>query len=413
MLTPPTTAKKPTERVHHGDVYIDEYEWLREKDDPAVLAHLHEENAYTNARTEHLAVLREQIFEEIKGRTRETDLSVPVREGDWWYYTRTVEGKQYGIHCRAPIASPDDWEPPALDDQAQQHGLPGEQVLLDDNREAEGHEFYALGSFDVSADGTRLLYGVDTEGDERYTVRVRSLTGDGAVFADEIEGTGAGALFDQTGEHIFYTTVDDAWRPDTVWRHRVGQGPEGEEDVQVFNEPDERFWIGVGLTRSRRFLVIEAGSNITSETWLLRSDDPTGDFAVVWPRVEGVEYDVEHAVVGGHDRLLIVHNDGAVNFELVSVAADHPQGPRRVQLPHDPAVRLEGVDAFRDFVSVEYRREGMPRVAVAKVPPSGLPADATPDDTLHELPFDEALFSVGVGSNPAWEQPTLRIGYSS
>lgn len=143
MLTPPTTAKKPTERLQHGDVYIDEYEWLRDKDDPAVLAHLHEENAYTNARTEHLSLLREQIFEEIKGRTRETDLSVPVREGDWWYYTRTVEGKQYGIHCRAPIASPDDWEPPALDDAAQVSGLPGEQILLDDNVEAEGHDFYA------------------------------------------------------------------------------------------------------------------------------------------------------------------------------------------------------------------------------------------------------------------------------
>ena len=203
MLTPPVAPKKPTERSHHGDTVIDDYEWLRDKEDPAVIAHLAEENAYTNARTEHLAVLREQIFDEIKTRTRETDLSVPVREGDWWYYTRTVEGKQYGIHCRAPIAGADDWEPPALDEHAQQHGLPGEQVLLDDNAEAEGHEFYALGSFDVSADGTRLLYAVDTEGDERYTIRVRSLAGDGAGYPDEIAGTAAGALFDPSGEHIF------------------------------------------------------------------------------------------------------------------------------------------------------------------------------------------------------------------
>src|SRR6478752_2325456 len=262
MLTPPTTAKKPTERVHHGDVYIDEYEWLREKDDPAVLAHLHEENAYTNARTEHLAVLREQIFEEIKGRTRETDLSVPVREGDWWYYTRTVEGKQYGIHCRAPIASADDWVPPELDEEAQRSGLPGEQVLLDDNAEAEGHDFYSLGSFDVSADGTRLLWAVDTEGDERYTIRIRSLVDDGAEFPDEITGTSAGALFDQTGAFVFYTTVDDAWRPDTVWRHPVGVGPANGDDAStdtlVFHEPDERYFVGVGLTRSRRFLMIEA-----------------------------------------------------------------------------------------------------------------------------------------------------------
>jgi oligopeptidase B len=152
---------------------------------------------------------------------------------------------------------------------------------------------------------------------------------------------------------------------------------------------------------------------VTSETWLLDADDPAGEFRVVWPRKDGVEYDVEHVVAGGKDRLLVVHNDGAVNFELVSVAASDPQGAARMLLPHDPAVRLEGVDAFRDFVAVEYRREGLPRVAIAKVPPAGLPADATPDDTLHELSFDEALFSVGVGSNPDWEQPTLRIGYSS
>ncbi|WP_295126756.1 S9 family peptidase [uncultured Leifsonia sp.] len=413
MLTPPITAKKPTERSHHGDVVIDDYEWLRDKDDPAVIAHLHEENAYTNARTEKLGVLREQIFDEIKNRTRETDLSVPTREGDWWYYTRTVEGRQYGIHCRAPIDGPDDWDPPALDEEAQQHGLPGEQVLLDDNAEAEGHDFYALGSFDVSADGSRLLFAVDTEGDERYTIRVRSLAGDGATFPDEIAGTGAGAFFDPSGEYIFYTTVDDAWRPDTVWRHRVGQGPDGESDVQVFHEPDERYWVGAGLTRSRRFLIVEVGSNITSESWLLDASDPTGEFTVVWPRTEGVEYDVEHAVAGGRDRLLIVHNDGAVNFELVSVAADDPQGPRRTLLAHNPAVRIEGVDAFRDFVALEYRREGMTRLAVACLPQPGGDGATDADDTLHELQFDEELFTVGAGGNPEWTQPFLRLGYGS
>lgn len=415
MLIPPATPKRPTERRHHGDVVVDEYEWLRDREDPAVSAHLHEENAYTNARTEHLAVLREQIFDEIKGRTRESDLSVPTREGDWWYYTRTVEGKQYGIHCRAPIAGTDDWEPPALDETAQRSGLPGEQVLLDDNVEAEGHTFYALGSFDVSADGTRLLYAIDTEGDERYTIRVRSLNGGGG-FPDLIAGTGAGALFDQSGEYIFYTTVNDAWRPDTVWRHRVGEGRDGQPDATVFHEPDERYWIGVGMTRSRCFLVIEAGSNITSETWLLHSDDPTGEFSVVWPRKEGVEYDVEHAIVGNRDRLLIVHNDGAVNFELVSVAAEAPQGKRRMLLPHDPAIRLESVDAFRDFVALEYRRDGMTRIAIARAPdPAEFAAHphSEPDDILHELRFDEELFTVGVGSNPEWTQPHLRLGYTS
>ncbi|WP_448808095.1 S9 family peptidase [Agromyces bauzanensis] len=418
MPTPPNTEKRPTERVHHGDVVHDDYEWLRAKDDPEVIAHLHEENAYTKARTEHLTLLQEQLFEEIKNRTKETDLSVPTREGDWWYFTRTAEGKQYGIHCRAPIAASDDWEPPVLPEttgdeltDAAYGPLPGEQVLLDDNVEAEGHDFYALGSFDVTADGSTMLYAIDVDGDERYTLRLRTLDGSGRVYDDVIEGTAAGAVFDPSGRHLFYATVDESWRPDTIWRHEVGTATS--DDVPVFKEDDERFWLGVGLTRSRRFLVIEAGSNVTSETWLLDADDPTGEFRVVWPRKEGVEYDVDHIVAGGRDRLLIVHNDGAVNFELVSVAASDPQGPRRMLLPHNPAVRLEGVDAFRDFVAVEYRREGLPRVAVAKVPPAGIPADATPDDTLHELTFDEPLFSVGVGGNPAWEQPTIRIGTSS
>ncbi len=412
MHTPPVAAKKPTERVHHGDVYIDDYEWLRDKDDPAVLAHLHEENAYTNARTEHLSSLREQIFDEIKGRTLETDLSVPTREGDWWYYTRTVEGSQYGIHCRVPVAGADDWEPPVIDDTAKANGLPGEQILLDDNVEAEGHDFYSLGSFDISTDGTRLLFGVDTEGDERYTVRIRSLTDDGVLFPDRIDETAAGALFDPSGRYVFYTTVDDAWRSDTVWRHTVGAAPAPDgssADDRVFYESDEKYSVGVGLTRSRAFLVIESGSNITSESWLLPAGDPTDEFRVVWPRSEGVEYDVEHAVVAGVDRLLIVHNENAVNFELVSVPASDPQGHRRVLIPHNPQVRLEGVDAFRDFVAVEYRRDGLTRVAVAAVPTS----DRSGDDRLHELTFDEELFTVGAAGNPEWTQPTLRLGYGS
>jgi oligopeptidase B len=412
VLTPPETPKRPIQREHHGDVVVDDYEWLRAKDDPEVIAHLHAENAYTKARTEHLSLLTEQVYEEITRRTKETDLSVPTREGAWWYLTRTVEGKQYGIHCRVPAG--DDWEPPILPEttgdelvDAAYEALPGEQLLLDENVEAEGHEFFSLGSFDVSTDGSLLLYGVDVEGDERYTIRFRALDGSGREVDDVIEGTAAGAVFDPSGRYVFYATVDDAWRPDTIWRHELGTPTA--DDVQVFSEPDERFWLGVGLTRSRRFLVLEAGSSVTSETWLLDAADPTGEFRVVWPRKEGVEYDVEHVVAGGKDRLLIVHNDGAVNFELVSVAADDPQGPRRMLLPHNPAMRLEGVDAFRDFVALEYRRDGLPRVAIAKVPPQGLPADATPDDTLHELELDETLFAVGVSGNPDWEQPTLRI----
>ncbi|WP_120339760.1 S9 family peptidase [Cryobacterium soli] len=413
MNLPPLAAQKPTRRIHHNDVYVDNYEWLRDKEAPEVIAHLEAENAYTDARTAHLELLQEQIFEEIKDRTQETDLSVPVRRGQWWHYTRSVEGMEYGIHCRAPISGPDDWTPPvigpvagpagagaATDQAAQTPGLPGEQVLLDDNAEAADHEFYSLGSFDVSDDGTALLYAVDVEGDERYTVRIRTIA-TGENLADEIPNTSSGALFDPTGRYVFYTTVDDAWRPDTVWRHEVGTP--ADTDVTVFTEPDERFWVGVGRSRSNRYLMIEAGSSVTSETHLLDAADPTGEFTVVWPRRDDVEYDVEHAVIDGEDRLLIVHNDNAVNFELVSVAAGDPRGDKRVVLAHNDRIRLESVDAFRDFVVVEYRKDGLTQVAYATKRGGG----------LTELTFDEALYSVGIGSNPEWNQPTIRLGYTS
>jgi oligopeptidase B len=395
---PPIAPRIPLERTHHNDVVIDDYEWMRDKESPKLIAHLEAENAWTDAETADTAELREQLFEEIKNRTRETDLSVPVREGGWWYYTRTVEGQQYGIHCRAPIGDPADWTPPRVEPGG---SLDGEQVLLDDNVAAEGLDFYSLGSFDVTGDGGTLLYAVDTEGDERYTLRLRDLaTGDD--LGDEVHGTSAGAVFDASGRYVFYTTVDDAWRPDTVWRHAVGTP--SSDDVTVFHEPDERYWVGVGLTRSRRYLEIEVGSKITSEARILDAGDPTGEFTVVWPRREGVEYSIEHADIDGDDRLLVVHNDDAVDFEVADVAAADPEGERRVLVPHAVGTRIEGIDAFAGHLVLEYRREALPRVAVLRL---------GDDAGFVEIPFAEQLFSVGAGGNPDWDQPVVRLHYGS
>ncbi|MET0590457.1 MAG: S9 family peptidase [Naasia sp.] len=386
----------PLRREHHGDVVIDDYEWLREKEDPRVIAHLEAENAYTAAALEHLAPLRERIFEEIRSRVQESDLSVPVREGSWWYYSRSIEGAQYGVSCRVAVAGGDDWRPPVIEAGT---AVEGEQILLDSNVEAKGHDFFSLGSFDVSRDGTRLVWAADNVGDERYTLRIRDLAS-GDELPDVIEGTLPGAVLSPDGDFVFYTTPDEAWRPDTVWRHRIGTPRD--EDVAVFHEPDERFWVGVGTTRSQRFLVIEVGSKITSETRLLSADDPTGEFAVVWPRREGVEYEVAHTVADGSDQLLILHNDGAVNFELVRVSADAPLGDREVVIPHSESVRLEEVDTFAGFTAVSFRREGLTRL--------GLLRDA---GGIDEIDFDEPLFTVGVGSNPEWSQPTLRLHFGS
>ncbi|MCU1424785.1 MAG: oligopeptidase [Microbacteriaceae bacterium] len=402
-VEPPVAPRIPVKRSHHGDTVVDDYEWMREKTDPAVLAHLEAENAYTDDQTAHLAPLRATLFDEIKNRTRETDLSVPVREGAWWYYTRTVEGKQYGIHCRAPLAAASDWTPPVL--PGDQAALPGEQVLLDDNFEAANHDFYSLGSFDVTGDGTKLLFAVDSEGDERYRLRIRNLE-TGETLPDAIENTAGGATFDASGRFVFYTTVDDAWRPDTVWRHEVGTP--STDDVSVFHEPDERYWVAVGLTRSRRYLEIAVGSSVTSEAMLIDASDPTGEPTIVWPRREGIEYSVEHAVIDGQDRLLITHNDGAVDFEVTDVAADDPQGERRTLVPHRPGTRIESVDAFAGHLVLEYRREALPRIAVLRLE-NGTPRAAE----FTEIPFAETLFAVGAGGNPEWTQPVVRLHYGS
>lgn len=396
-LQPPVAPARPTTRSHHGDDVADAYEWLRAKDDAEVIAHLTAENAYTDERTAHLDGLRERIFQEIKGRTLETDLSVPSRHGAWWYYGRTVEGKQYGIQCRAPLASPDDWTPPDLSADAP---VAGEQVLLDGNVEAAGHEFFSLGSLEVSADGTRMLYGVDVEGDERYTLRIRDLAS-GTDLDDVVTGTAAGATFSPDGRHVVYTTVDDAWRPDTVWLHEVGT--DASSDAKLFHEPDERYWVGAGFTRSDRYLVIEMGSSITSEEFLVPADDLRAEPRVVWPRREGVEYSATHAVVGGEDVLYVLHNDGALDFELVRVAASDPQGEREVVLAHEPGRRLLDVSAFRDWGVVAYRRESLPRLGVL---------DYARGDVA-EIEFDEPLYSVGTAGNPEWAPPMIRLGYGS
>ncbi|WP_405372536.1 MULTISPECIES: S9 family peptidase [unclassified Microbacterium] len=396
-LCPPVADPRPSTRTHHGDAVEDRYEWLRAKEDADVLAHLEAENAYTDARTAHLEPLRARIFEEIKGRTLETDLSVPSRRGDWWYYGRTLEGQQYGIHCRAPISDPDDWTPPLLSPDAD---VPGEQVLLDGNVEAGEHEFFSLGSLDITTDGSRMLYAVDVSGDERYTIRVRDLT-TGEDLGDVIEKTFSGAVFSPDGRYIVYTTVDDAWRPDTVWLHEVGT--DAASDRVIFTEPDERYWVGAGFTRSDRFLVIGVGSSITSEEFLVDADDLTAQPRSVWPRRDGVEYSLTHAVVDGEDVLYILHNDGALDFELVRVAASDPTGERRVVLPHEPGRRLLDVSAYRDWAVTEYRRDGLARVAILDYS----------TDAVAEIDFDEELYDVGASGSSEWAPPVIRLAYAS
>ena len=393
----PVPKRVEARRVHHDDIFVDPYEWMRDKSDPEVIAHLEAENAHVEAQTAYQEPLRQQIFDEIKSRTKETDLSVPVRRGDWWYYGRSFEGKQYGVHCRCPVAGPDDWQPPVLDEHTD---IAGEQILLDENVEADGHDFFTLGASSVSPDGNELAYSVDVVGDERYTLRFKDLR-TGELYPDEISGIGLGVTWAADNTCVYYTTVDESWRPDTVWRHRLGATG---SDEQVFHEADERFWVAVGRTRSNAYILIAAGSSITSEVRFADASDPQASFTVVLPRREGVEYSVEHAVIDGQDRFLILHNDGAPNFTLVDAAVEDP-GAQTTLIAARDDVRLEGVDAFAHHIVVHYRREALPRLQLWPIDHGyGTPTEIT---------FDSELMASGLAGNPNWISPRLRIGATS
>jgi oligopeptidase B len=396
---PPQPKRVEVRREHHGDVFVDPYEWLRDKSSPETIEYLTAENRHTEELTEHLAPLRQQIFDEIKARTKETDLSVPTRRGNWWYYGRSFEGKQYSVQCRCPVGDPDDWRPPQFDEHTE---IPGEQVLLDENEEAEGHTFFALGAASVSIDGHTLAYSVDVVGDERYTLRFKDLR-TGEQHPDEIAGIGAGVTWAADNQTVYYVTVDDAWRPDTVWRYRLGSGAAAE---RVYHEPDERFWLGVGRTRSDAYILIAAGSAVTSEVRYGDAADPQAEFTTVLARREGVEYSLDHAVINGEQKFLIVHNDGAVNFTLVEAPVDDPTSQRTL-VEHRDDVRIDGVDAFANHVVVSYRREALPRIQVWPVDAGG--NYGRPE----EISFDSPLMSAGLGGNPNWDSPMMRVGATS
>ena len=384
--------------MHHGDEFVDPYEWMRDKSDPEVIAHLEAENAHVEAETAYQEPLRQKIFDEIKARTKETDLSVPLRRGDWWYYGRSFAGKQYGVHCRSPISGADDWDPPVFDEHT---AIPGEQIVLDENLEADGHDYFAVGAASVSPDGNILAYSVDVVGDERYTLRFKDLR-TGELYPDHIAGIAAGITWAIDSATVYYTTVDDSWRPDTVWRHRLGHTG---SDEQVFNEPDERFWVAVGRTRSNAYIVIAAGSAITSEVRVADAADPNAEFTTVLPRRDGVEYSVDHAVVDGQDRFLILHNDGAPNFTLVEAPVDNPTAARTLIAARED-VRLEGVDAFAGQLIVHYRREALPRLQLWPIEGQGY-------GEPREITFDSELMACGLGGNPNWDAPRLRVGATS
>ncbi len=403
---PPVAERRPVTTEAHGRSRTDDYDWLRAKDDPEVTAYLEAENAWTADRTDHLSDLRELLFDEIKARTKETDLSVPTRHHGWWYYGRSFEGREYGATCRVAAPDEDDWTPPvpAEDCGPDEPALPGEEVLLDHDALARDHAFYSLGGVSVSPDGTLLAYSTDTVGNERYVLEVKDLTA-GELRPDRIEGVLGGGVWSPDGLDLYYCTVDDSWRRDKVWRHRLGTAQS--DDELVFHETDERFWVGVGRSTSDRFLVIASGAKNTSECRFLDTQEPDAGWVVFHPRREGLEYGLEHAVVAGEDRFLVLHNGTGADFEIAGTPiVPTPPESWEPLVAHEDGVRLVDVSAYAGHLVVAQRSGGLTQLRILELGAAGVA-----DDYLVEFP--EELYTVHGGGGSQFDQPTVRVGYTS
>jgi oligopeptidase B len=409
-LPPPP---RPERRDHvverHGETVHDPWFWLRERDDPAVITHLEAENEHTRGWFAPLEELQERLFEEIRSRIHETDASAPVLvvpDGDaphaWLYYRRTVAGEQYARHCRRPapagVVDPRDL-PEELRRPVDPHDPPAdEQILLDENVEAEGHEFFQLGGLAMSPDHTRMAYLTDTAGGEVFTLRIRDLAS-GRDLDDVVEGVGYGLVWYADNQHLLYTVTDDAWRPHEIHRHRLGTP--ASDDELVHHEPDERFWLGIGRTRSRRLLVIMAGSKVTSEARILDAHDPQAPPRLVAEREHGVEYDLEDR---GDTLYLVTNADGSQDFKLVTAPLATPGREHwRDLVAHRPGVRLEAADVFEGHLVLSERTEARTQLRVAD-PETG---------EGEVLEMAEEVYASGLGPNPQAATRTLRFVYTS
>jgi oligopeptidase B len=386
---PPIAKRVPVERTRHGDTVVDEYAWLRDREDPDTLAYLEAENAFHQAELAHTEALQERLFQEIKGRIQETDLSVPVRRKGWWYYTKTEEGKQYPSHWRKRATDADTVHAPA-------EATP-EELLLDQEAEAGDSDFFAVGVLDVSPDTSLLAWSADFDGDEVYELRFRNLA-DGTELPDVVPGTHYGSAWAADNTTFFYVKPDETQRPYQLWRHVLGTS--ADDDVLVHQEDDERFFLGVGTSKDDRYLFLHLGSKVTDEVWFLPAVDPTGTFTVVQPREQDVEYGVEHH----SGRFFVVTNaDGAEDFKLASTSVDAPGRANWTDVvPHRPGVKLAGIDVFTDHLVLYERTEGTRRIRVRRL--------SDGDEHLIEQP--EAV-STASGGSAEFDTTVMRYGYTS
>ncbi|MFH1068912.1 MAG: S9 family peptidase [Candidatus Glassbacteria bacterium] len=378
---PPVARIEPKILETHGHRRVDDYYWLRERDNPEVMAYLEAENDYTDKMTAHTRALEDSLFEEIKGRIKQDDSSVPYLKDGYYYYSRFEKGREYALFCRK---------------KGSLEAL--EQVMLDANLLAEGHEFFSLGSRAVSSANDLLAFATDTVGRRLYTIGFKNLA-TGETLADEIPEVTGNMAWAEDNRTLFYTRQDPATlRWFQVWRHSLGTDPAA--DVLVYEEKDETFSCFVFKTKSKKFLMIGCDQTLSSEYRCLAADNPLGRFRILQPRQANHEYEVEH--FGGH--FYIRTNFQAQNFRLMRTPVDATgKGHWQEVIPHRQDVLLEDFEIFRDCLVAEERRNGLIELRV--MPWSGVGE--------HYIQFEEPAYVAYLGTNPEIDTDILRFGYSS
>jgi oligopeptidase B len=390
---PPMARREPVEHVLHGDRRVDHYAWLRQKENPEVIAYLEAENAYTDAILKPTEGLQERLYQEMLGRIQQTDLTVPYRLRGYLYFTRTEEGKQYAIHCRRREAE----------------GSP-EELLLDLNQLAAGHSFLALGSFDASDDNRFLAYSLDMTGYRQYVLHVKDLLS-GATLPEKIERV-TSAAWAGDNRTLFYTVEDETTkRSHRLYRHALGST---EPDLLLYEEADERFRMEVERSRSRDFLFLTIASHTASEVRFLRADQTSGEFQLIALREDNHEYYVGHHPGSSGDTasgvFYVRTNSGGRTFRLMSVSASDPRRESwREFIPHRPEVMLAAAEVFKSHLVLFEREGGLPFLRIVDLTTSGLTALTA----SHRIEFTEPAYNASIGENPEFDAAHLRFQYES
>ncbi len=380
-IIPPKAAIRPHAMTMHNHTRIDNYYWLNERENPEVIAYLEAENQYADACLKHTEPLQDQLFKEITGRIKQDDNSVPIKIRDYYHYTRFEEGKEYPIYCR------------------KKHSLDApEEILLDGNRLAEGHAFFDIGEVSLSEDDRLLAYSVDTVSRRIYTVFVKDLeTGD--LVGEPIENTSGNLVWASDNQTLFYGVKDETLRPCKIMRHTLGAN--AEEDVEVYSEKDETFVCYISKTKSKKYLIINSESTLSSECRILESDQPKNEFRVFQQRQPDMLYGIDHY---GEHFYIQTNADGARNYKIMRTPIGQTEKPNWTEVvAHREQVMIEGFTIFSKFFVIEEREGGLVKIRVK----------TWDGDMDYYIDFGEPAYTAGVGANPDFDANAVRFAYTS